>query len=214
MDQLPQVEFEGDAWYRAVPPAAVPVPAVHMPSDLHGARAILSDPAVGTVYDLRVLGDIQHHGTTPTAAVVPEIDYWRTKIYPGRPVHPRHIPLADLSIEHRLPYQPPEAGELPAPPPQTTDPGYLMRRLAPRPDHPGARTPIPARAAGNLHGRRIIQVNPLGFTWDLRAISEPFENDQHDIVVNLTSAHEYYAWLLAGFDPNPKPIGIWLLWTE
>lgn len=214
MDKLPQVEFEGDAWYRAVPPPAIPMPAVHMPPDLHGERAILADPGIGTICDLRVLGTIRHDASEPSVAVVPELDYWRTKIQPEHPVYPRHVPLARLYIEHRLPYEPPAAGELPPPPPQASDAAQLLRRLAPQADQPGARIPIPARSAGSLHGRRIIQTNPMGWAWDLRAISEPYENDKHDIVVNLTSAHEYYAWILTGRDPDPIPIGIWLLWTE
>ncbi|MET9162081.1 hypothetical protein ABZX56_30535 [Streptomyces parvulus] len=209
-EELPQLEIEGgDAWYRAVPPAAVPMPARHMP-DLHGARAILTDPAVGCIYDLRILGDSDGQHVT----VVPEIDYWRTRITPERPIHPRRVPIDQVHVEHRLAYDPPPPGQLPPEPPRTHAADYLLRRLSPRPDQPGARTPVPARTVGNVHGRRIIQATPLGFSWDLRAISEPYENDHHDIVVNLTSAHEYYAWALTGAHPSPIPIGIYLLWTE
>ncbi|MCW8383949.1 hypothetical protein [Streptomyces justiciae] len=213
-EKLPQVEFEGEAWYRAVPPPAIPMPAVHMPPDLHGERAIISDPDVGTLYDVRVLGSVHRDAAGAWANIVPELEYWRAKIHPERPIYPRRVPLEHVYIEHRLPYEAPEAGQLPPPPPDASTPAYLLRRLAPSPDQPGARTPVPARAVGNLHGRRIIQTNPMGFSWDLRAISEPYENDKHDIVVNLTSAHEYYTWLLTGAHPNPVPIGIWLLWTE
>ncbi|MFH8993142.1 hypothetical protein [Streptomyces sp. NPDC017940] len=208
MDELPRLEIEGGEWYRAVPPPAVPMPAANMPPDLHGARAILSDTGTGSIYDLRILGDA-HRGTgNPEVDVVPELDYWRAKIQPDRPVHPRRVPLSQIYIEHRLPYEPGAEPTAPA------EPAFLMRRLAPRPEQPGARTPVPARSVGTLHGRRIIQVTPLGFRWDLRAVSEPFEDDNHDIVVHLTSAQEYYQWVLAGIDPEPVAIGLYLLWTE
>ncbi|MFI5752437.1 hypothetical protein ACIBBE_42825 [Streptomyces sp. NPDC051644] len=215
MDELPQLKIEGgDAWYRAVPPPAVPVPAVNMPPDLHGERAILSDPGTGSIYDLRILGDVRRDSGSATVNVVPELDYWRTTIAPHRPVHPRTVPLEHVFIEHRLPYEPPGQDQLPPEPPRTGDADYLLRRIAPGPDQPGARTPVPARTVGNVHGRRIIQATPLGFSWDLRAISEPYETEAHDIVVNLTSAHEYYRWILTGSHPDPVPIGLYLLWTE
>lgn len=208
MDELPRLEIEGGEWYRAVPPPAIPMPAANMPAELHGARAMLSDTGTGSIYDLRILGDAHRGDGEPRVDVVPELDYWRTKIQPDRPVHPRRVPLDHVYVEHRLAYEPGAEAKTPA------DADFLLRRLAPRPEQPGARTPIPARSVGTLHGRRIIQVTPLGFRWDLRAVSEPFEDDNHDIVVHLTSAHEYYQWLLTGIDPEPVAIGLYLLWTE
>ncbi|MFE0107100.1 hypothetical protein, partial [Streptomyces sp. NPDC059009] len=123
----------------------------------------------------------------------------------------RRVPLDRLFLEHRLEYDPEHPTA--ASPPQA-DPNSVLRRLAPRPDLPGVRAPMPARSVTHLHGRRIIQVNPLGFAWDLRAISEPYQNAEGDIVLNLTSAYEYHRWLLTGADPDAVPVALYLLWTE
>jgi hypothetical protein len=207
-EELPQLEVDGGEWYRAVPPPAVPMPAAHIP-DLHGERAVLSEPGIGIVHDLRVLGDAQHDAAGSWADVVPELDYWRTQVSPGR-VPSRRVPLDRLYIEHRLAYDP----EQPRADRPRADANAILRRLAPSCDLPGVRTPMPARTVTHLHGRRIIQVTPLGFAWDLRAISEPYQNGEGDIVLNLTSAHEYYRWLITGIEPDVVPIGLYLLWTE
>ncbi|WP_434600099.1 hypothetical protein [Streptomyces sp. A5-4] len=213
MDELPQLEVEGGTWYRAVPPSAVPMPAAQMPVDLHGQRAVISEPGIGILHDLRILGSArQEHGVT-WLDVVPELDYWRTKISPG-PVATRCLPIDQIYIEHRLAYDPPAADVVVAPPAATADPASLLRRLAPRPDMPGVRTPVPARGITHLHGRRIIQVAPLGFAWDLRAVSEPYQDSAGDIVLNLTAAYDYYRWVITGAEPDITPIGLYLLWTE
>ncbi|MGW2865608.1 hypothetical protein [Streptomyces sp. NPDC001205] len=214
MDEMPQLEIDGGEWFRAVPPPAVPMPAANMGVDLHGARAIVADPSVGIIHDLRIIGDAHQDAGTTYIDVVPELDYWRAKVSPGR-VASRRVPLAQTYIEHRLTYEPPAAGRvLPDPVALATDPAALLRRLAPHPDMPGARTPVPARTIPHLHGRRIIQVNPLGFAWDLRAVSEPYMDNAGDIVLNLTSAHDYYRWVITGSKPDVVPVGLYLLWTE
>ncbi|MFD8386173.1 hypothetical protein ACFV2X_48035 [Streptomyces sp. NPDC059679] len=212
MNELPRLQVEGGHWYRAVPPPAVPVPAVHMPPDLHGQRAIVSGQA-GILHDLRVMGDAQHSpdGTT-WLNVVPELDYWRAKIAPGSIASPQRVPIADVWIEHRLPYEPTHGDKATSSTPAGA-PDTLLRRLAPQPNHPGARTPVPARTVPHLHGRRIIQATPLGFAWDLRAVSEPYEAD-HEITLNLLSANDYYRWLITGDAPEVTPSALYLLWTE
>ncbi|MFC9431504.1 hypothetical protein [Streptomyces sp. NPDC056987] len=208
MDELPQMEIDGGEWYRSIPPPAIPMPAAHVP-DLHGARAMAAAPGIGLLHDLRVLGDAHRDSEGTWANLVPELDYWRTQISRST-VTPRRVPIEHVYVEHRLDHML-TVGD---PPVLAGDANALLRRLTPRPEQPGARTPVPARTVAHLHGRRIIQVTPLGFSWDLRAISEPYENSQHDIVLNVTSAHDYYRWLIAGVKPDPVPIGLYLLWTE
>lgn len=212
MEDLPKLEIAGGEWYLATPPPAIPVPAAHVLPELHGKPAMASVPGVGVLHDLRVVGDLQDDGTVN---LVPELDYWRSQFDAGRPLTPRRLPIHDVYVEHRMPYEPPAPGApAPPPPPLAGDPRALLRRLSPRPDLPGGRTPVPARTVGHIHGRRIIQATPLGFAWDLRAISEPYEDAQHDLVVRLTSVPQYYRWLLTGTDPDPVPVGLHLLWTE
>ncbi|WP_327359798.1 hypothetical protein [Streptomyces sp. NBC_01304] len=203
-----------DEWYRHVPPPAVPVPAAHMPPDLHGWRAIVSDPDVGVITDLRIIGNIRHDADGGWASVLPEIDYWRLQITPERPVYPRQVAVEHVCVENRLPYEPPAAGQTAPSTPSPSDPASLLRRLAPRPDQPGARIPVPARSVGNLHGRPIIQVTPLGFAWNLRAISEPYETEEHDILVNLCGAEHYFRWVITGVRPEHVPMDLYMLWTE
>ncbi|GAA2100531.1 hypothetical protein GCM10009801_73130 [Streptomyces albiaxialis] len=210
-EDLPHLRVE--TWHQAVPPAAVPVPAAHV-AELHRARAIASLPGIGLLHDLRVLGEARRDADgTDRLDLVPELDYWRTRITPERPVIPRRVDVDRVWIEHRLDYEPDEDQEQrPVPPPG--DAGALLRRLAPGPDQPGARTPVPARTVAHLHGRRIIQATPLGFAWDLRAVSEPYDTDG-EIVLNLTSAYDYHRLLLTGQAPDDlTPCPLYLLWTE
>lgn len=209
MNELPRLEITGGEWYRAIPPPAVPVPASNTP-DLAGRRAIEVADDTGIVADLRVYGDARTEGPTTWCTVTTELDYWRARVSPGSPVPTRRVPIERLWIEHRLSYTPPEPGEQPEDP---DDRFALFRRLAPAPGSPAARVPVRARMVPNLHGRRIIQVTPLGFQWDLRAISEPYDRDG-EITVNLCSAHDYYRWRITGQPPEPTPLGLYLLWTE
>lgn len=211
MDEMPQLEVAGGEWFRAVPPPAVPMPAANMGVDLHGARAIVSEPGVGILHDLRIVGDARYGPTGAQVDVVPELDYWRSKISPGQ-IAPQPRPLDQVYVEHRLDHDFTATGT--STPTSAGDPATLLRRLAPRPDMPGVRTPAPARSVAHLHGRRIIQVTPLGFSWDLRAVSEPYQDAAGDIVLNLTSAHDYYRWVITGTAPDVVPIGLYLLWTE
>ncbi|GAA1930647.1 hypothetical protein [Streptantibioticus ferralitis] len=212
MEELPDLEIEGGEWYRAVPPPAVPVPARHMPPELHGKPALAVIDGLGALHDLRILGDAHQDQTGRWVNVVPELDYWRTHITPGTSAPARRVPLDQVWVEHRLPYEAsaerPFTAAVPA-----SDPNALLRRLAPGPGTPGGRTPLPARTVPHLHGRRIIQVNPLGFAWNLRAVSEPYDLDG-EITVNVVSAHDYYRWVITGKAPDPTPIALYLLWTE
>ncbi|ORT54204.1 hypothetical protein [Streptomyces sp. CB03238] len=215
MDDLPKLEIEGGEWYLAVPPPAMPVPAAHLPPELHGKPAMASIPGVGVLHDMRVVGDAHRDSAGTWLHLVPELDFWRSQYESGQQMAPRRLPIDWVYIEHRLPYEPPSPGDPPPPPPPLAgDPRALLRRLSPRPDLPGGRMPVPARTVGHLHGRRIIQVTPLGFAWDLRAVSEPYEDANHDVVVRLTSVPEYYRWVLTGADPDPAPVNLYLLWTE
>ncbi|MDI3390153.1 hypothetical protein QIS99_28765 [Streptomyces sp. B-S-A8] len=213
-EQTPRRLDIEDAWYRQVPPSAVPVPAAHMPPDLHGHRGIVADPDVGIITDLRIIGTVRHGSDGAVVDVLPEIDYWRSRIIPDRPVYPRRVPLERLYVEHRLPYEAPTADQPVPPEPSSADAGALLRRLAPAPDQPGARIPVPARTVTNLHGRRVIQSTQLGFAWNLRAISEPYETADHDIRVNLCGVEAYFRWVITGVQPEPVPVDLYLLWTE
>ncbi|AWN32614.1 hypothetical protein DKG71_42295 (plasmid) [Streptomyces sp. NEAU-S7GS2] len=187
------------------------MPAANTP-DLPGRRAIEVAGDTGIVTDLRVIGDARTDGTTTWCTVAADLDYWRARVSPGSSIPTRRVAIENLWIEHRLDYVPPAPGEQQ----QELDPGdglALFRRMAPGAGSPAARMPVRARTAPNLHGRRIIQVTPMGFAWDLRAISEPYDR-AGEITVNLCSAHDYYRWLITGQPPEPTPLGLYLLWTE
>ncbi|MEU3356101.1 hypothetical protein [Streptomyces sp. NPDC037389] len=210
---LPSLEISGgDDWFRAVPPSAVPVPAA-MLSDLHRQRAIAAFDGVGLLHDLRILGDAHHEAHGTSVDVVPELDYWRTRFSPATPVAARRLPIDQVWVEHRLDYQrPAEPGQ--EPPSSAGAPAALLRRIAPGPSQPGARTPVPARTVGHLHGRRVIQSTPTGWAWDLRAVSEPYQNEEGEITLNATSANDYYRWIITGTLPEAIPLPLYLLWTE
>ncbi|BBG20774.1 hypothetical protein RVR_P233 (plasmid) [Actinacidiphila reveromycinica] len=207
-NELPDLQVDGE-WFRAVPPPAVPVPAANIPEP-HGQPALVVLPGEGVQHDLRVLGDIHRDGDGKAwLDVVGEADYWRRQINPGSIAQTRRHQIDHVWVEHRLP-----PDNRAVPPPPAGEPQALLRRLAAGPDSPSARTPVPARTVPHLHGRRIIQVTPLGFAWDLRAISEPHESHDGEIVLTLTSAYDYHRWLLTGHAPDGVSIPLYLLWTE
>lgn len=212
MDELPELRVE--TWWQAVPPPAVPVPARHC-AELNRERAIAAVPDVGLLHDMRVFGNSRRdRDGVEHVDLVPELDYWRTRLTPGSAVTPRRFPLDQVFIEHRLEAVLDADGQAQ---PHTHSPGdaaALLRRVAAGPEQPGARTPAPARTVTHLHGRRIIQVTPSGFGWDLRAVSEPYEDTGGEIRLALTSAHDYYRWLVTGQQPEITPIPLYVLWTE
>ncbi|GAA2687012.1 hypothetical protein [Streptomyces lunalinharesii] len=210
MTDLPPLEIDGGDWYHAVPPPAVPVPAANL-ADLDGQRAIETADA-GVLTDLRIVGATSREGATTSCTVTTELDYWRARLSPGQAVAARSVPIDRLWVEHRLAYIPPSSDAQPARS-ATGDEFAIFRRLAPTANSPAARMPVRARTVSHLHGRRIIQVTPLGFAWDLRAISEPYDLDG-EVTVNVCSARDYYGWVISGRRPEPTALGLYLLWTE
>ncbi|MGW5119174.1 hypothetical protein ACWEQ8_27580 [Streptomyces noursei] len=208
MTELPPLEIEGGDWYHAVPPPAVPVPAANL-ADLDGGRAIETADA-GVLTDLRIVGATSRESGATFCTVMTELDYWRARLSPGQAVAARSVPIERLWVEHRLAYTPPTPDSQPRPAP---DGFAIFRRLAPTAGSPTARMPVPARTVPHLHGRRIIQVTPLGFAWDLRAVSEPYDLDG-EVTVNVCSARDYFRWVVTGHRPEPAALGLYLLWTE
>lgn len=200
-------EVEGGDWFDRTPPPAVPVPAADLLGDLDSRPALLIRSGVGVLSGLRIFGEAYEHHGRPHVDLQSEEGYWRARLNPGTPAPALRTPLERVRVEYR------QVDEQ-APAPATAADAYeVWDRLAPGPDTPGLRVPVPARTVRHLHGRRIIQVTPLGWAWDLRAISEPYDLDG-DITLNCCSAQDYYRWLIFGTPPPVAPLPLYLLWTE
>lgn len=200
---LPRLEVDGGDWYEAVPPPVIPVPAPHVPDLAH--RAAMLSTSYAVAHDMRVVTDAQQdHDGVWRVDIAPEIDYWRG-ICDAGPVTYQRVPLPQVWVEQRL------TGNHPHAPADTAT--ALLRRLTPDAEHPGWRWPEPARTT-RLHGRRLIQVSKLGFAWDLRAVSDPYETPDGTIVVNIASTRDYFRWICTGHAPHVTPVPIYLLWAE
>lgn len=208
--ELPSLSIDGGDWFSATPPAAVPVPAATMVGNLTALSAMVTRPNIGVLTDMRVFGEATAVEGVLYADLLSEHDFWRSRLHPGTAVPALRVPLDRVWVEHRLD---PPAAQPAQEAPASGDLYDVWRRLSPGPDVPGARIPRPARGVSHLHGRRIIQVTPIGYAWNLRAISEPYDLDG-EITVMCTAAEDYYSWIIDGSQPEAVPLPLYLLWCE
>jgi hypothetical protein len=200
-------EIQGGTWFDRVPPPAFPVSAAERRTTLNGAAAQLARRGLGLLTDLRINGEAFQHQGVWHVDLQSEQDYWRARLHPGTPTPSLRSQLSRVWIEERAPDFPDAPGS------PSADPYEVWQRLAPGPDAPCLRRPVPARTVRHLHGRRIIQVTPLGWAWNLRAISEPYDRNG-EITVNCCSAEHYYRWLNDGRAADVAPLPLYVLWTE
>jgi hypothetical protein len=60
----------------------------------------------------------------------------------------------------------------------------------------------------------VIRVSPTGEQRDLRAVTEPYQNQESDICVRVSRELDWYRWAWSGKPPATIEIPVYLLWVE
>jgi len=199
------------------PPPVVPLAAAEAGS-LTGRRVIVGGPE-GYRYDLRAAGEPHtHRDRRRCVGVLAEFEWYRSHIT-GQEVPLPCQPFAGMWVENcsdkgeqvddvlaRILGEELSSSGL--------DAGAAEGRIV-RLDAPPVRSPVPARSADSLTGRRVVVVHPdRRFDRDLRAISEPFARADGEIAVKVCSEYDWYWWAIDGTPPTDTDIPIYLLWAE
>lgn len=79
---------------------------------------------------------------------------------------------------------------------------------------PPARPPRPAADEPALRGKRVILSTPEGFVYDIRAVSQPYRDQEDDDVVDVVTEEDYYRWMLLHESPQSTSYPKHLVWVE
>lgn len=79
---------------------------------------------------------------------------------------------------------------------------------------PPARQPKPAVEVPALRGKRVVLSMPDGFVYDMRAVSQIYQDDQGQDVVEIVSEEHYYRWMFTREEPVRQAYPRHLVWVE
>lgn len=79
---------------------------------------------------------------------------------------------------------------------------------------PPTREPRPATTVPALRGKRVILSTPLGFVYDMRAISSIRSDSNSHGVVEIVSEEDYYRWMYTQERPRSETYPALLVWVE
>ena len=182
------------------PAAIVPVPASQV-IDLRGRRAIIGEPGKGWRGDLRTDTPDITHGEPTHVPILAELDFYRAEIE-QREVFVPLAPIGQVWIEQPCDDQPIWPGAV------TADKGVASL------DAPPVRHPVPAADLSRLAGQRVVLMTSDGAERELRALSEPYQDNSGRARVNVCPERDWYAWALTGATPEPRPCRVHSLWVE
>ncbi|WP_203663176.1 hypothetical protein [Actinocatenispora rupis] len=188
-----------DLWFPDDPSPIVPVPAAQV-DGLRGRRVVTGSPDRGWRGDLRA-DDAVRHGDTDLVPVLVESDWYRAEQDQVEVFAPL-VPIERVWVER--------TGTAPAGGGNQRD---LLSRLVTL-DAPAPRTPVPARDAPGLTGRRVVVVSPDDQRRDLRAVTEPFQHDDGSIHVRICDESDWYRWAFTGQPARCTEVPVYLVWAE
>lgn len=192
-EHVPRYEFPDP------PPPLTPVEAVRC-FDMRGARVLVGSSGLGWRGDLRADDPLMHEGTL-MVPVLNESDFYRSE---------------DEGSEAMAALHPADAVWVEKPDPDSerkTAPRHLFERLVDV-DSPPVRYPTPASETPGLTGRRVWNWRGGEFAFDLRCVTEAFENSDGDIAVKVCGERDWYRWARTGKTPAVEEALIHLVWTE
>ena len=79
---------------------------------------------------------------------------------------------------------------------------------------PPARQPKRAWDVPALRGKRVILSRPWGFVYDVRAVSQIYEDDEGYSVIEVMTEKDYYRWMFSGDRPLSQTYPSQLVWVE
>lgn len=97
--------------------------------------------------------------------------------------------------------------------PRRTAARHLFERLVDG-DEPPLRFPAPASEVPGLTGRRVWHWRSGAFAYDLRCVSEAFENTDGDIAIKVCAERDWYRWSRTGKIPTMDEALIHMAWVE
>ncbi len=79
---------------------------------------------------------------------------------------------------------------------------------------PPAREPLRAWDVPALRGKRVILSRPFGFIYDVRAVSQIYEDAEGHSVIDVMTEENYYRWMFTRERPQSQPYPTHLVWVE
>ncbi len=193
------------AWLPATPKPIALLPAANMSPELQGRRAVIGLPGNGWRADMRADNAVTADGAT-YVPVLAEADYYRAELEDTEMFAPL-VPVSQVWIEDVQSRSDAPARHQDAP---RLD---LFSRLVSM-DEPPCCEPVPARDTLGLTGRRVVVVSPGAEQRDLRAVTEPYQNQEGDICVRICREPDWYQWAFTGQPPKSQETPIYLVWAE
>ncbi|WP_213453926.1 hypothetical protein [Rhizomonospora bruguierae] len=185
-------------WAPRPPAPIVPVPAASRP-ELRGKRLVIGLPGLGWRNDLRG-DDPVIQGSRTYVPIVAEQEWYRAEAEQTEVFAPL-VPIERVWVE--------TIASTPGP---GTPPSDVLSRLVSL-DAPPDRAPLPALDAGQLTGRRVVDMSD-GERRELRAVTELYANSEGDISVRVAREIDWYRWSWSGKAPETLEVPVHLLWVE
>ena len=89
-----------------------------------------------------------------------------------------------------------------------------MSEAAPFLGEPPVRRPRRVAEVPAVRGKRVILSRPDGFIYDVRAVSEPYDDHEDRRVVEVCTERDYYVWMFGGARPPTQTYPVSLVWVE
>jgi hypothetical protein len=187
-------------WAAVDPPRSiVPTPA-NMSGNLRGKRVIIGIPGHGWRTDLRADQKVIQ-GSRTYVPVISESEWYRAEAEQTEVFAPL-IPIERVWVE--------EFGLGGA----IAVDQLVTTRLVSL-DEPPRKTAIAALDAGEITGRRVVELLPDGEERrDLRAVTELHTNELGDICARVSNELDWYRWAWSGKTPKTLEVRAHLLWVE
>jgi hypothetical protein len=202
-DDLPDWDLIAGSIER-IPAGIELIPAASI-RGLRGRRAMVGMPGLGWRGDLRI-DDAVVQASRTYVPVLPEQEWYRAESEQTEVFAPL-VPIERVWVERTSSNLPgAKAGS------------ELVARLVSL-DAPPSRPARPLREVVTVTGLRMIrQPGPDNKTGrderDLRAVTEPYNNEDGDICVRVCTELDWYRWAWSGQAPKTLELPIHLLWVE
>jgi len=185
-------------WALESPRSIVPTPA-NMSGQLRGRRVIIGLPGHGWRADLRADEKVVQ-GSRTYVPVMVESEWYRAEAEQTEVFAPL-VPIERVWVE--------EFGIAGF----STDQDITSRLVSL--DEPPRKVPAAALDAGNIMGRRVVELlEDGGERRDLRAVTELHTNDVGDICARVATELDWYRWAWSGKAPKTLEVPVHLLWIE
>ncbi|MBG0560964.1 hypothetical protein [Actinoplanes aureus] len=186
-------------WTSEAPRPVVPTPAT-MGGNLRGRRVIIGLPGHGWRTDLRADEKVIQ-GSRTYVPVIPESEWYRAEAEQVEVFAPL-VPVERVWVEEYGMAGP-------------ALPDASASRLVSL-DEPPRRSPVAALDAGQLTGRRVVEIAVDDGTErrDLRAVTEIHTSEDGHVCARVCTELDWYRWQWTGRSPRTAEVPVNRLWAE